>query len=186
MDWDFFFGFEGRINRARCWRAMLLNFVCLMMFMMVVPLSIGDSFRNADPKWAMPLTLALLCGTLGPILIVSMWCFAAITIKRLHDRNRSGWWMIPFFVVPPLFNRFDDLLGDSWAVVLLGHAVNALCLWGFIEMLFLRGTSGPNRFGADPLTPADTRPRWDQQSELEFVPHGAGPSPGSHVKRGHD
>jgi uncharacterized membrane protein YhaH (DUF805 family) len=37
MDWNFFFGFEGRINRARFWRVMLLNFVCTMIFMMVVP-----------------------------------------------------------------------------------------------------------------------------------------------------
>jgi uncharacterized membrane protein YhaH (DUF805 family) len=25
MDWNFFFGFEGRINRARFWRVLLLN-----------------------------------------------------------------------------------------------------------------------------------------------------------------
>jgi uncharacterized membrane protein YhaH (DUF805 family) len=25
------------------------------------------------------------------------WCFAAIAIKRLHDRNKSGWWMVLFF-----------------------------------------------------------------------------------------
>src|SRR5450755_176118 len=110
MDWDFFFGFEGRINRAKCWRVMLLNFVCVMMFIMIVPLSIGGSFHNADPKWAMPLTLALLCGTVGPIIIVSMWCFAAISIKRLHDRNKSGWWMVLFFIVPSLLDKLWDWL----------------------------------------------------------------------------
>jgi uncharacterized membrane protein YhaH (DUF805 family) len=52
MDYNFFFGFAGRINRAKYWRVMLLNFVCLMLFMMVVPLSIGSSFHNADPAWA--------------------------------------------------------------------------------------------------------------------------------------
>ena len=84
--------------------------------------------------------------------------------------------MIPFFVVPPLFDRFDDLLGDSWAVFLLGLAFNVLWLWGLIEMLFLRGTCGPNRFGPDQLTPRDTRPGWDQQSEIEFVPQSTGPT----------
>jgi uncharacterized membrane protein YhaH (DUF805 family) len=66
MDWDFFFGFAGRINRSKYWRVILLSFVCLMIFMMVVPLSIGSSFYSADPTWAMPLTLALLAGTMGP------------------------------------------------------------------------------------------------------------------------
>ena len=52
MDWNFFFGFDGRINRAKCWRAMLLNSVCLLIFILVVPLNLGGSFGNADPKWA--------------------------------------------------------------------------------------------------------------------------------------
>ncbi len=68
--------------------------------------------------------------------------------------------------------------------------MNIVFPWGLVEMYFLHGTRGPNRFGPDPLAPvsatADTASRWDQQSELEFVPHSAGPSPGPHVKRGHD
>src|SRR6195952_4565369 len=110
MDWNFFFGFEGRVNRAKYWGVILLTFVCLMIFMMVVPLSIGGSFYNADPKWAKPLTLALLAGTMGPILIISTWCFAAMSIKRLHDRNKSGWWMALFFIAPSLLGKLSDRL----------------------------------------------------------------------------
>jgi hypothetical protein len=40
-------------------------------------------------------------------------------------------------------------------------------------MYCLRGTRGTNRFGADPLAPRDTRPDWDQQSEIEMVPSKA-------------
>ena len=75
-------------------------------------------------------------------------------------------------------------------LLFLGLVAGVLRYWGLIEMLFLKETSGPNRFGPDPLatvsgnTPAATL--WDQQEELEFVPHGAGPSAGSHVMRAHD
>jgi uncharacterized membrane protein YhaH (DUF805 family) len=151
MDWDFFFGFEGRINRAKCWRVMLLNFVCVMMFIMIVPLSIGGSFHNADPKWAMPLTLALLCGTVGPIIIVSMWCFAAISIKRLHDRNKSGWWMVLFFIVPSLLDKLWDWLDDPTVAFLVRALGFGLSVWSFVEIFCLKGTKGPNRFGFDPL-----------------------------------
>ena len=51
----------------------------------------------------------------------------------------------------------------------------------------LKGSRKTNRFGGNPLTPQpprDTRPRWDQQSEIEFAPHRAGPPPAWHVKRG--
>jgi hypothetical protein len=58
-------------------------------------------------------------------------------------------------------------------------------------MYCLRGSPWTNRFGADRLPKIQTRsrgaprtsPAWDQQSEIEFVPHSAGPSPGPHVKR---
>jgi uncharacterized membrane protein YhaH (DUF805 family) len=151
MDWNFFFGFEGRVNRAKYWRVILLNFVCTMIFMMVVPLSIGGSFLNADPKWAKPLTLALLAGTMGPILIISTWCFAAMSIKRLHDRNKSGWWMVLFFIAPSLLGKLADRLDDQTAVFIVSAVGFGLSLWCFVEIFCLKGSKGPNRFGSDPL-----------------------------------
>ena len=53
-------------------------------------------------------------------------------------------------------------------------------------MYCLKGSRKTNRFGADPLTPPpprDTRPPWDQQSEIEMMPHKAGPPPVWRVKR---
>jgi uncharacterized membrane protein YhaH (DUF805 family) len=151
MDFDFFFGFAGRINRAKYWRVIMLNFVCLMLFMMVVPLSIGGSFYNADPKWAKPLTLALLAGTMGPILIISTWCFAAMSIKRLHDRNKSGWWMALFFIAPSLLGKLSDRLDDQAAVFIVSGIGLGLSVWCFVEIVCLKGSKGPNRFGSDPL-----------------------------------
>lgn len=118
-----------------------------------------------------------------------LWWYFAAWIKRLHDRNKTGWWLVPYFIVPGIYSQFEDRLPDSNAMALLGLAVSIVAFWGLVEMLCLKGTTGPNRFGPDPLapvTPEDARPHWEQQSELEFVPHNAGPSPGQHVKRGHD
>jgi uncharacterized membrane protein YhaH (DUF805 family) len=151
MDWNFFFGFAGRINRARYWRVMLLNFVCLMIFMLVVPLSIGGSFYDADPKWAKPLTLALIAGTVGPVFIISTWCFAAISVKRLHDRNKSGWWMVALFFAPSLLGKLSDRL-DAPTVAFIVSAIGfGLSVWCFVEIFCLKGSKGPNRFGSDPL-----------------------------------
>ena len=65
-----------------------------------------------------------------------------------------------------------------------GLAAFVLCIWGFVEMYCLKGSRKTNRFGPNPLAPIDTRPRWEQQSEIEMVPHKAGPPPVWHVKRG--
>jgi uncharacterized membrane protein YhaH (DUF805 family) len=119
-----------------------------------------------------------------------MWFLAATTIKRLHDRNKSGWWIVLFIVAPNLLGKFGDSLGDSDVAVFLGLIAFVLNIWGAVELLFLKGTSGPNRFGPDPLAPGDIRAHagshWDQHSELEFPVPSAGPWPGSHVKRSHD
>ena len=50
----------------------------------------------------------------------------AVLIKRLHDRDRSGWFVLLSFI--PLVN-----------------------IWIWIEVAFLRGTYGDNQYGADPL-----------------------------------
>ena len=137
-----------------------------------------DLFKLVDPEAYRSLTLAdlprLLVKLLGTTLL--MWVYFAASIKRLHDRDKSGWWMVAFFAVPGLYNQFADRLPDSHADLPLAFAASALCLWGFVEMYCLKGSRKTNRFGADPLAPPpprDTRPPWDQQSEIEMVPHKA-------------
>jgi uncharacterized membrane protein YhaH (DUF805 family) len=140
-----------------------------------------DAYRS--PTWAdLPRFLIKLLGT-----SLLMWVYFATSIKRLHDRDKSGWWMVPFFVLPGLYNHFADRLPDSYADLPLAIAAAVLCLWGFIEMYCLKGSRKTNRFGADPLTPPrDTRPPWDQQSEIEMTPHKAGPPPVWRVKPGYE
>jgi uncharacterized membrane protein YhaH (DUF805 family) len=177
---EFLFSFEGRINRAKYWYAAFASMISCAVFLGILAFAlaaifddrvksvyldlhniIGDppsfpfhaGFANTGPA---PTLVPILFHVLGmPIFIAGMWFVTAATVKRLHDRNRSGWWMIPFFIVPPLFNRFDDLLGDSWIVFFLGLVVFVLSIWSFVETFCLRGTRGPNRFGPDPLASAD-------------------------------
>jgi uncharacterized membrane protein YhaH (DUF805 family) len=194
MDYKWFlFGFEGRINRARYWLAtlailgamisalLLLAFICLASGIPTGPLTINlvgisASFQLTDDDAAAGLfpRIVTVLMTLG-----FAWCYAAVSIKRLHDRNRSGWWIIPFIVAAGICGQFGDRLGGSWAAAFVGLAVFVAFIWGLAEMYFLKGTRGPNRFGPDPLAPRETGPRWDQSSELELVPHSAGPAAGA-------
>ena len=67
--------------------------------------------------------------------------------------------------------------------MLPGLVAFVFLIWGFVEMYFLKGSRKTNRFGPDPLAPIDTRPRWEQQSEIEMVPHKAGPPLTSHGRQ---
>ncbi len=205
MDWTWYlFRFEGRINRAQLWLATLI-ILCWMLFLAGLiagvsklfggPTSFGfhddDIFKVVDPAAYRSLSAADLprfaARAIGTALF--LWVYLATSIKRLHDRDKSGWWMVLFFVLPGLYNQFADRLPDSYADLPLAIAAFVFCLWGFIEMYCLKGSRRTNRFGANPLAPRparDTRPRWDQQSEIELMPHKAGPPPLWRVKRGHD
>jgi uncharacterized membrane protein YhaH (DUF805 family) len=205
MDYrSFLFSFEGRINRARCWLASLM-ILCAMIFSLLMlavicishgistgPLSIhlggisasiNFKLTDGDAPAALLPRIAVLVMTLA-----FGWRYAAISIKRLHDLDKSAWWIVPYLVVPGLHGQFGDWLGDSWPAELIGYATPIAFLCGFVELYCLKGTRGPNRFGPDPLAPdvvsVKEAPRWEQHGVLEFPVAGAGPWPGPHVKRG--
>ena len=194
MDWTtYLFGFNGRINRARYWLAGLIIF-CWMLFLMlllILPIgyffgspvnfsfSIGNLFVIFDPaslreKSRSEIAVIIVNFFTMPLFL---WVSLATSVKRLHDRDRSGWWLVPFFVVPSLYGRFEEYLPYSYWVLPLTLIGIVLLFWGFIELLFLRGTKRTNRYGPNPLLRPDTRPRWEQSREIEMVPHKAGPPP---------
>jgi uncharacterized membrane protein YhaH (DUF805 family) len=189
MDYAWFlFSFEGRINRARYWFAILI-ILCWMIFLAALAVgvavllghtgpfhfgfSIDDVFKIFDSASYRSLSWAdlpvLVFDTAGSALL--LWVYLATSVKRLHDRDKSGWWMVPFFVLPGL--HVERILDDSIFVMLLALAAFIFCIWGFIELYFRKGSRKTNRFGPDPLAPRDTRRPWDQQSEIEMVPHKA-------------
>ncbi|HWT51778.1 MAG TPA: DUF805 domain-containing protein [Caulobacter sp.] len=58
--------------------------------------------------------------------LVSMWIGIALLVKRLHDRNKGPIWIL-VFMIPVI----------GW-------------IWCLVEMGFLDGTPGPNRYGPSP------------------------------------
>ncbi|MGF6310648.1 uncharacterized membrane protein YhaH (DUF805 family) [Bradyrhizobium sp. i1.8.4] len=195
MDWaNYLFGFKGRVNRAKFWLAGLI-IVCWMMFLAAVVILAGlggkdasfgfnveDIFRAFDPDSYKSVTWARLPALLvkagGTALFV--WVYIAVSIKRLHDRDKSGWWMVPFFAIPGFMSQFGGRLPDeSYWIVAAGTIVFVLYIWGFIELAFLPGTRYPNRYGPNPLGKTHVRRRgdrdggsrssqgWDQHSELQ-------------------
>ncbi len=213
-DNQFLFGFEGRINLAKYWYALFASMAFCLVFMAVAAFVIGGifgasvksvhvellgvfgtppkplfsaDFGNTDPETS-ALVTRIFYIVATPITVIGIWFLAATTVKRLHDRDKSGWWIIVFFLAPALLGHIVDRIDDDSYVATafalsLAYAAFGLKAWGIVELLFLRGAYEPNRFGPDPLAPIEPPPHWDQQSELTFVPPSAGPPPGPHVMR---
>jgi uncharacterized membrane protein YhaH (DUF805 family) len=196
MDWVWYlFGFKGRINRAKMWLALLI-IMCWMIFLGGLTLVIGgltsfrfgidDIFAVLDPATWHSLSPADL--GFGIVRTIEsglfLWVYLATSIKRLHDRDKSGWWMVPFFAVPGIDSRFADRIGEYWMLAMpFALMAFVFCIWGFVEMYCRKGSRKTNRFGPNPLLPVDTRPRWEQAREVEMVPRKASPPPVWHVKR---
>jgi uncharacterized membrane protein YhaH (DUF805 family) len=143
------FGFTGRINRAKYWLAALIYFIIGL-----VMATIGY-FAEEAPAFQI-LNAVVSIGT----LISSI----AVGLKRLHDRDKSGWWLLLFYLVPSLLAGIGAIaffygVGAEAAGGMISGAIIwalgfAVLVWAFVELGCLRGTPGPNRFGPDPLVAA--------------------------------
>ena len=85
-------------------------------------------------------------------MIPPIWISFALAAKRLHDCNKSAWWLLVFCLLPAILDRVGAVAGGIGIVFSL--ASFALTVWALIELGLLRGTSGLNDYGPDPLAKA--------------------------------
>ena len=88
---------------------------------------------------------------LGLVILAVMVSGYAVAAKRLHDRNRSAWWMLVYYFVPSIISAAGGQTGDQGMTVMTGLISLVIYLVAFIDLGCLRGTIGDNRFGPDPL-----------------------------------
>lgn len=121
------FSVQGRANRAKFWLVALGIVVVEVILFAVI---LGGAALSGDPEQ--------IAAAMGPVasvvilvfVVIATWISIAVAVKRYHDRNKSGWWVLIVFV---------PVIGG---------------LWYLIECGFLRGTPGPNTYGPDPLAAA--------------------------------
>jgi uncharacterized membrane protein YhaH (DUF805 family) len=106
-----------------------------VLFAVMPLLLLGSSVETAagtaeippPPASAGALTGGVMSVVVLAIYAVALWISLAVSVKRWHDHDKAGWWVL-IAIVP--------VLGALASLVVLG------CL---------PGTRGPNRFGDDPL-----------------------------------
>ncbi len=160
-------------------------------------LDINDVFALVDPATWRALRRIDIAAALAHAIVTPLvlWIFLAVSVKRLHDRDKSGWWMVLFFAVPGIYKQFEDRLPDTYFLLPVATAIFVLTAWCFVELYVLKGTSSSNLFGPNPLGKQQARPRsamirlrattaFDPQSGIELIPVIGSPPPSMRVKRG--
>lgn len=176
------FSFTGRVTRTIFWLgispAMAFAIVQLVTFIHLIkpiPGPVASSIANFG-VWlgnffidvmATPGSITSLLFSLS-FLIVIILIPVIVTAKRLHDRNKSGWWQLLLYLpyILDLFLVIAPLLGLRQAImrnilepsstttfllvfILLRLVSYGAMAWFLVELGFL-GPRDPNKYGPDP------------------------------------
>jgi uncharacterized membrane protein YhaH (DUF805 family) len=109
--WKKYTTFSGRASRGEYWAFTLVNLVIY-----AVLFGLGAAMQST-----------ILYVIAGVFLLASILPALAVTVRRLHDTNKSGGW---FFIT------FVPSIGSLWLLILTLKA----------------GTPGENRFGPNPTS----------------------------------
>jgi uncharacterized membrane protein YhaH (DUF805 family) len=156
--------FTGRSRRKEFW--LWIVFVILVSFVLGIldsllgfggRLGYGQSVSVAPDMVGRAYGAGLYSGVLTDIFMLAILVpNIAVAVRRLHDTDRSGWWLL--LPVAPQLLGFGLMMAGA---LVLGGLCSML---GFIAAIVLLvwycqpGIRGPNRFGADPLGAAAPLP----------------------------
>jgi uncharacterized membrane protein YhaH (DUF805 family) len=139
--------FTGRASRPEYWwyaLALIIAFVLVRIVEGIFGVSHMILFTYG------PLSALLWLATIVPSL--------AVGTRRLHDTDRSGWWLL-ICVVPYALMALTGMMavmgGGLFVLLGMGSLIGLVALIGacvLIYFMVLPGTPGQNRYGAPPIT----------------------------------
>ena len=100
------FTFTGRINRAKYWLALAIYLAITVLLIAIGLIMFGNSLLAIGDEETDDIVVGLLSRGIGFTLIVLVVYIPMVVsgfmvgIKRLHDRDKSGWWLLVFYVLP--------------------------------------------------------------------------------------
>lgn len=127
--------FSGRSQRKEYWMFVLFTVIAYSVIAAIMFAGgLGSAIGGAEtPDFGISFWIG---GVLAAIFLLGSFIPGiAVIVRRLHDRDMSGWWYLGFMV-----------LG---AIPFVGWIASI----AFIVILCLPGTPGMNRFGEDPKNP---------------------------------
>lgn len=123
-----YFSTAGRLNRKPFIRYLFTVIICMAGGILLgdAVICLGDSNFHTDFMTSDTIFFLYFICMLYLYLILTI-PLRFLLIRRLHDLNLSGWWIILTIILP------------------LGYTIMSLCL------MFIKGTDGENRYGRNPL-----------------------------------
>ncbi len=134
--------FSGRANREEFWQFYLLvlivNVVAIVLALAIAVIKVATQDYNDIGVFVH--IILLYPSFIFVLFLVFLMPSLAVSVRRLHDIDKSGWWCLLFCVLPSI-----------------------LLVW-----YWTKGTDGANRFGENPLDTVATSGNASQRKISEF------------------
>jgi uncharacterized membrane protein YhaH (DUF805 family) len=137
------FSFQGRLNRKPF---LITNIAIGVITTPLILLALGMAGELAPVMAGEPPSTLFNLACAIPTILFGL----AIGAKRLHDRDKSAWWLVVLYAIPQILSTASNWM-EGVGFFILSLINMAIIVWAFVELVCLRGTPGPNRYGPDPL-----------------------------------
>jgi uncharacterized membrane protein YhaH (DUF805 family) len=150
---------RGRSKRLEYWRFQLFLFLVFLAAAIAVDCIVGFLKVPAASAWLSYWRV------LVPTVLLWMSAEITVSVRRLHDADMSGWWLL-LWLIPVVVGQASEILGWS-----LRPFADLIGIYFFVSALVLigafcrKGTLGDNRFGPDPLAANSLSPTGSSGSE---------------------
>lgn len=150
----------GRSRRMEFWMYQLgLLLLYFVLWILMVVVGFGAASAARDPASGMVGMIAsmgiflVVFAVLGLGLIIPS---LAVAVRRLHDTNRSGWWIMlplaPLILAMVIFVMATASQSSALAgIALIVYLLVFVAAIAVLVFYCLPGTPGPNKYGPDPM-----------------------------------
>jgi uncharacterized membrane protein YhaH (DUF805 family) len=157
MEWflkvvrDNYANFNGRASRQEFWMFYLFAFI-FSIVAMVVDNILGTVFTFGEGYYEVRSTSGWISLLYGLALMIPT---LAATVRRLHDTNRSGFWLLyPFLNIIPILLGLFLLATEAYELGIFLMGISYLAMIGLSITVFvftvLDSTPGTNNYGPSP------------------------------------
>jgi uncharacterized membrane protein YhaH (DUF805 family) len=144
MDFNYLFtSLDGRINRAKWWAGVVIIAIVGIVASLIIGAILGTSVVGRIVLFIVQLIL--------------LYPGYAVSAKRFQDRNKPAMYALVGIALGLLYGLLAmfGVVGNpvsqgalDWIFMIAFLAVG---IWYLIELGILKGTTGPNQYGPDPL-----------------------------------
>lgn len=152
-----FTGMDGRINRQAWWIGVIVIIVVAVILNFILGAIMGGGMPSLDQLMdpAVMAAYATKQGWISLIIgVITAYPYIALSVKRRHDRNNNGYDAIGLIVFSLVFSLIQalGLVNSSNPIYMIVSIVFLIyAIYMLVQLGFLKGTAGPNGYGADPL-----------------------------------